>query len=151
MIPRLEAIRKFRAAPEGLALAAANKRIQNILRQATGDDPDMITPAIDGTWLREDAEKRLATQLGDIAARVRPLTAAGDFAAALQELSRLRDTVDTFFDKVMVMVDDEKLRTARLQLLAQIRREFHEIADISKLQGWWMRSSWAQMNANERD
>ena len=63
------------------------------------------------------------------------IAAAGDFAAALQELSRLRGTVDTFFDKVMVMVDDEKLRMARLQLLAQIRREFREIADVSRLQG----------------
>jgi glycyl-tRNA synthetase beta chain len=135
VIPRLEAIRKFRAAPEGLALAAANKRIQNILRQATGGDPDAIVPAIDGIWLREDAEKRLAAKLGEVAKRVQPLTAAGDFAAALQELSRLRGTVDTFFDKVMVMVDDEKLRMARLQLLAQIRREFREIADISRLQG----------------
>ena len=135
VIPRLEAIRKFRAAPEGLALAAANKRIQNILRQATDGDPDAIAPAIDGIWLREDAEKRLAAELGEVAKRVQPLTAAGDFAAALQELSRLRGTVDTFFDKVMVMVDDEKLRMARLQLLAQIRREFREIADVSRLQG----------------
>ena len=135
VIPRLEAIRKFRTAPEGLALAAANKRIQNILRQATDGDPDAIAPAIDGSWLREDAEKRLAAELGEVAQRVQPLTAAGDFAAALQELSRLRGTVDTFFDKVMVMVDDEKLRMARLQLLAQIRREFREIADVSRLQG----------------
>ena len=134
VLPRLEAIRRFRAAPEGQALAAANKRIQNILRQATDGDPDAIVPAIDGAWLREDAEKRLASELGEVAARVQPLTVAGDFAGALQELSRLRGTVDTFFDKVMVMVDDEKLRMARLQLLAQIRREFREIADVSKLQ-----------------
>ena len=135
VMPRLDAIRKFRTAPEGQALAAANKRIQNILRQATDGDLEKITPAVDGAWLREDAEKRLAAELRDVAARVRPLTAAGDFAGALRELSRLRGTVDIFFDKVMVMVDDEKLRMARLQLLAQIRREFREIADISKLQG----------------
>jgi len=135
VLPRLDAIRKFRAAPEGQALAAANKRIQNILRQATDGNPDAIVPAIDGVWLREDAEKQLAAELGDVAKRVQPLTAAGDFAAALQELSRLRGSVDTFFDKVMVMVDDEKLRMARLQLLAQIRKEFREIADVSKLQG----------------
>lgn len=135
IIPRLDAIKKFRAAPEGLALAAANKRIQNILRQATDGHPDMVTPAIDGAWLCEDAEKRLAVELGEAAKRVQPLTAAGDFSSALQELSRLRGTVDTFFDKVMVMVDDEKLRLARLQLLAKIRREFREIADVSKLQG----------------
>jgi glycyl-tRNA synthetase beta chain len=135
VIPRLDAIRRFRAAPEGQALAAANKRIQNILRQATDGDPDKIVPAIDGVWLREDAEKKLAAELREVSARVQPLTAAGDFAAALKALSGLRDTVDAFFDKVMVMADDEKLRMARLQLLAQIRREFREIADVSKLQG----------------
>ncbi|OGI67097.1 MAG: glycine--tRNA ligase subunit beta, partial [Candidatus Muproteobacteria bacterium RBG_16_60_9] len=135
VIPRLDAIRKFRAAPEGQALAAANKRIQNILRQAGNGDPDLITPAIDGTLFREEAEKKLAARLGEVSARVQPLTAAGDFAAALRELSSLRDAVDAFFDKVMVMADDANLRTARLQLLAQIRREFREIADISKLQG----------------
>lgn len=135
VIPRLEAIRKFRAAPEGQALAAANKRIQNILRQASGGDPDEIAPAIDGTLFREEAEKRLAAELREVAARVQPLTAAGDFAGALKELSSLRVTVDTFFDKVMVMVEDQSLRMARLQLLAQVRSEFREIADVSKLQG----------------
>jgi glycyl-tRNA synthetase beta chain len=135
LIPRLDALRKFRAAPEGQALAAANKRIQNILRQATDGDPDQIAPAIDGTLFREEAEKRLAAELSAVAKRVRPLTAAGDFAAALKELSHLRATIDTFFDKVMVMVEDENLRTARLQLLAQIRSEFRAIADVSKLQG----------------
>lgn len=135
VVPRLEAIRKFRAAPEGQALAAANKRIHNILRQAGGGDPDKIAPAIDGAVFREEAERNLAGQLREVAQRVHPLTAAGDFAAALTELSRLRGAVDTFFDKVMVMVEDEALRTARLQLLAEIRREFQAIADISKLQG----------------
>jgi glycyl-tRNA synthetase beta chain len=135
VIPRLKAIRKFRAAPEGQALAAANKRIQNILRQAGDGDPEKITPAIDGAAFREEAEKRLAHELREVAQRVQPLTAAGDYAGALKELSQLRGAVDTFFDSVMVMVEDEQLRTARLQLLAQIRREFREIADISKLQG----------------
>jgi len=134
LIPRLEALRTFRAAPEGQALAAANKRIQNILRQAGGGDPDSITPRIDGAVFREEAEKALARELAAAAERVAPLTAAGDYAAALKELSRLRGAVDTFFDRVMVMVDDAELRTARLQLLAQVRREFREIADVSKLQ-----------------
>lgn len=135
LIPRLEALKQFRAAPEGQALAAANKRIQNILRQAGNGDPDSIAPALDGALFREDAEKALARELRDVAARVAPLTAAGDYGGALKELSRLRGAVDAFFDKVMVMVDDTALRNARLQLLAQIRREFREIADVSKLQG----------------
>ncbi len=134
VVPRLEALRQFRAAPEGQALAAANKRIQNILRQAAGD-PDKITPAIDGALFREEAEKALARALGEVAARVAPLTAAGDYGAALKELARLRGPVDAFFDKVMVMVDDAALRNARLQLLARVRHEFREIADVSKLQG----------------
>ena len=135
VLPRLDAVRTFRAAPEGLALAAANKRIQNILRQAGDGDPDKITPAIDGALFQEEAEKELARRLAEVATRVRPLTAAGDFAGALKELSGLRSAVDTFFDRVLVMADDPNLRMARLQLLATIRREFREIADISRLQG----------------
>ncbi|MBM2829789.1 MAG: hypothetical protein HW411_579 [Gammaproteobacteria bacterium] len=135
VLARLDAVKKFRALPEGMALAAANKRIHNILRQAGNGDAEAITPAINGSLLLEDAEKNLARQLGDIAMKVHPLTAAGNYAAALKELSRLRDAIDTFFDKVMVMVEDEKLRTARLQLLAEIRREFQQIADVSRLQG----------------
>ncbi|MBI3900442.1 MAG: glycine--tRNA ligase subunit beta [Gammaproteobacteria bacterium] len=135
VLPRLEAIRKFRALPEGQALAAANKRIHNILRQAGGGDPEKIAAAIDGALFQEPAEKELARQLGEAAMRVQPLAAKGDYAAALKELSQLRGAVDAFFEHVMVMVDDENLRTARLQLLAAIRAEFRRIADVSQLQG----------------
>jgi len=135
ILPRLDAIKMFRALPEGMALAAANKRIQNILRQAGDGEIDVITPAIDSSLLFEDAEKILCKKLTDIAIRVHPLTTAGDYATALKELAQLRDSVDTFFDNVMVMAEDEKLRTARLQLLAEIHHEFLAIADVSKLQG----------------
>ena len=135
VLPRLEALRRFRAAPEGQALAAANKRIQNILRQAGDGDPDRIPATVDGVHFREDAEKELARQLREAAARVAPLTAAGDFAGALKALSGLRGAVDAFFDQVLVMTDDPALRAARLQLLASIRQQFREIADVSKLQG----------------
>ena len=135
ILPRLDALKMFRALPEGMALAAANKRIQNILRQAGNGEIDVITPAIDSSLLVEEAEKTLCKQLVYIAKKVHPLTAAGDYATALKELAQLRDSVDTFFDKVMVMTEDEMLRTARLQLLAEIHREFQAIADVSKLQG----------------
>lgn len=134
VLPRLDALKKFRERPEGMALAAANKRIQNILRQAGDGDPEKITPAIDGALFREEAEKELARQLDEVARKVHPFTAAGKYDDALTELSNLRGAVDAFFDKVMVMVDDENLRTARLQMLAEIRREFRQIADISRLQ-----------------
>ena len=135
VVPRLDALKMFRALPEGMALAAANKRIQNILRQAGNGNIHAISPAIDGSLLVEDAEKILCKQLHDISSKVHPLTSAGNYTGALKELARLRGPVDTFFDKVMVMTEDEKLRTARLQLLAEIHREFQEIADVSKLQG----------------
>jgi len=135
IVPRLDAIKMFRALPEGMALAAANKRIQNILRQAGNGKIDVITPAIDGALLIEDAEIALCNKLSDVAVKVRPLTAAGDYTAALKELAKLRDHVDNFFDKIMVMAEDEILRTARLQLLAEIHHEFQAIADVSKLQG----------------
>ncbi len=128
---RLDAIKKFRALPEGMALAAANKRINNILRQAG----EKITPALDGSLLQEDAEKELAKRLGEIIARVAPMVVRGDYTDALKELARLRTPVDAFFDGVMVMVEDKNLRLARLQLLAKIHHEFCQIADISRLQG----------------
>ena len=128
---RINAVTAFTKLPEAESLAAANKRIQNILRQAGYE----ITSAIDGSMLKEDAEINLKDQLGEVSMKVIPLTAKKEYTEALNELSRLRDPVDAFFDNVMVMVDDEVLRIARLQLLAEIRREFQQIADVSRLQG----------------
>jgi glycyl-tRNA synthetase beta chain len=128
---RINAVTAFTKLPEAESLAAANKRIQNILRQAGYE----ITSAIDGSMLKEDAEINLKDHLGKVAMKVIPLTANKEYTEALNELSRLRDPVDAFFDNVMVMVDDEVLRIARLQLLAEIRREFQQIADVSRLQG----------------
>lgn len=135
ILPRLDAIKMFRSLPEGMALAAANKRIQNILRQAGNGDIYATMPAIDGSLLVEDEEKALCKKLGEITANVQSLTASGNYADALKELAGLRDPVDAFFDKVMVMVNNDKLRLARLQLLAEIHREFQNIADVSRLQG----------------
>lgn len=131
ILSRLDAIKKFRLLPEGMALAAANKRIGNILRQAGKE----IAPALDGGLLQEDAEKELARCLGEIVNRVAPLVARGEYTDALKELAGLRTPVDAFFDRVLVMVDDQNLRQARLQLLARVQHEFRQIADISRLQG----------------
>ena len=128
---RIQAVNNFNGLPEAESLAAANKRIKNILRQAG----NKITPTIDGSLLIEDAEKELAKELAIIAKKVLPLTENKNYMEALNELSRLRDPVDNFFDNVMVMVDDESLRNTRLQLLASIQHEFKQIADISCLQG----------------
>ena len=127
---RLEALQTFRRLPEAESLAAANKRIRNILKQAGGAPANAVDPAL----LREDAEKNLAKQVGDAAASVGPLFAAGDYGAALKRLAGLRPAVDAFFDKVMVMVDDTAVRDNRLALLNSLSELFLGAADISRLQ-----------------
>jgi glycyl-tRNA synthetase beta chain len=129
---RLKALQVFRSLPEAVALAAANKRIHNILKQAGGDVAQAQT--VEVGLLIEDAEKALAERLAHVAAQVTPLFAAGNYTDALKALAQLRDPVDAFFDKVMVMADDEKLRRSRLALLHQIRQLFLQAADISRLQ-----------------
>jgi glycyl-tRNA synthetase beta chain len=130
VVPRLEAIGKFRAAPEGQALAAANKRIRNILRQAGDKAGIEVNPAL----LREDAEQRLARAVQTLGAEVTPLFDAGDYAGALKRLAALRPAVDEFFDKVMVMVEDRPLRENRLALLSGLAGLFLNVGDISRLQ-----------------
>ncbi len=130
VLPRIRALREFRQLPEAEALAVANKRIQNILKQAGETE----LPGVDASLLREDAELDLMQRLKDVSAEVRPLFAAGEYAKALTVLAALREPVDTFFDKVMVMVDDRSLRSARLSLLDQVRNLFLHAADISRLQ-----------------
>ncbi len=131
LLPRLKALKAFRRLPEAEALAAANKRIRNILKQAGGKPRDGADPAL----LREDAERVLAEQVNARRAEVEPLFAKGEFEAALRRLASLRGPVDTFFDKVMVMVDDEALKQNRLALLNSLSNLFLGAADISRLQG----------------
>jgi glycyl-tRNA synthetase beta chain len=130
-LKRLEALQAFRKLPEAEALAAANKRIRNILRQAGGAP----TAPVNGALLREEAEQRLAEQVAARRAEVEPLFAAGNYAEALKRLAGLRASVDTFFDKVMVMAEDEALRRNRLALLNGLSELFLGAADISRLQG----------------
>jgi glycyl-tRNA synthetase beta chain len=130
VLPRLKALQGFRALPQAEALAAANKRIRNILKQAGGTTVTTVDPAL----LREPAEQQLAREVEALRTQVQPLFSAGDYAAALKVLASLRPTVDAFFDKVMVMAEDTALRHNRLALLANLSNLFLGAADISKLQ-----------------
>jgi len=130
LLPRLKALQAFRVLPEAEALAAANKRIRNILRQAGGAPSGNLSPAL----LGEPAEQRLAREIEVLRGRVEPLFAAGDYATALRLLATLRAAVDEFFDRVMVMVEDSAVRTNRLVLLDAVNRLFLGAADVSRLQ-----------------
>ncbi|MCP5153453.1 MAG: glycine--tRNA ligase subunit beta [Ectothiorhodospiraceae bacterium] len=128
---RVHAVDEFHRLPEAASLAAANKRIQNILRQA-GDAA--IPDAPDESMYAEDAEWNLAAKLVGLGPRARDLLRARDYKGAMGLLAGLRDAVDAFFDSVKVMDDDPAVRANRLALLATISGLFMETADISKLQ-----------------
>ena len=130
VLPRLKALKEFRALPEGQALAAANKRIRNILRQAGGTPSDKV----DAGKLAEPAERQLAEAVQTLEAQVAPLFKVGNYAEALKRLAGLRPAVDEFFDKVMVMVEDTAVRDNRLALLNRLGNLFLNVADISRLQ-----------------
>ena len=116
--------------PQAQALAAANKRVSNILAKL--EDVSTLV-GVDGTLLSDTAEKALAEKVAEKQARVAPLFATRQYEQALSQLADLREPVDAFFEDVMVMVDDEALRHNRLSLLKQLRDLFLEVADISQL------------------
>jgi glycyl-tRNA synthetase beta chain len=128
---RLKALRAFLDLPESASLTAANKRIANILRKAGG------TPSteVDVETLREDAEVRLFDSMRALRDAVSLATAQREYANALGRLAQLRPAVDEFFDQVMVMDEDPKLRANRLALLAQMQGLFAGVADLSRLPG----------------
>ncbi len=128
VLPRMEAVRTFRALPEAHSLAAANKRIRNILKKAVA-----TTQICNVTMLREDAEKALFGAVNALAPRVNALVDSESYTEALRWLAGIRGDVDTFFDKVMVMAEDATLRDNRLALLAQLEALMNRVADISKL------------------
>jgi glycyl-tRNA synthetase beta chain len=127
---RVLAVTEFQSEEGAASLAAANKRISNILKKSDEAIPDQIDPSL----LSEDAENRLANQVLDLSSQVQPLIAKRDYTAILRLLASLKDNVDSFFDHVMVNVDDTRLRQNRLALLNQLRNLFLDVADISKLQ-----------------
>ena len=126
---RIKAVTEFRKLPEAESLSAANKRIANILKNLSES-----TAHIDESLLKEAAEKDLYGTLNKLVATVQPMFARRDYQLALTELAKLRVTVDRFFDDVMVMVDDEKLKNNRLALLHNLRGQFLQVADLSRLQ-----------------
>jgi glycyl-tRNA synthetase beta chain len=127
---RVKAVEAFRQLPEAQALAGANKRVSNILTKQGGDS---IGETVDASLLQDSAEKALAEQVDQQAAKVLPLFENGDYASALSSLASLRAPVDNFFDEVMVMADDEAVRNNRLALLNRLRNLFLRVADISLL------------------
>lgn len=128
---RVRACMEFRRLPEADSLAAANKRIRNILRKTD----EAIPAGVDGELLLEPAEQTLAETLGLLAAEVDPYFEAGEYTEALRRLAGLREPVDRFFDDVMVMAEDPALRGNRLALLQRLGDLFLRIADLSRLQG----------------
>jgi len=128
---RMEAVESFRKRAEAESLAAANKRIHNILRKSS----EPLPATIDSAQLQEAAEQQLAAQIAALSSEVAPLFAERDYNGALLKLAALREPVDHFFDQVMVMADDVALRHNRLALLAQLQGLFLQVADLSRLQG----------------
>jgi len=127
---RIQACQVFRQLPEAESLAAANKRIANILKKTDQRIPDQV----DSLRLVDSAEKQLAEQLENLSASVVPLLEAGDYTPALIQLAGLRENVDAFFDQVMVMAEDDSLRANRLALLQSLSKLFLRVADLSRLQ-----------------
>ncbi len=126
---RLEAVRAFATLPEAASLAAANKRVSNILKKTEG-----VTPtAVDASLLREPAEQALAQALAAVRPHADTLFDQHDYTASLQALAALRAPVDAFFESVMVNAEDAALRANRLGLLAQLHTAMNRVADLSKL------------------
>ncbi len=126
---RLAAVRTFAQLPEAPALAAANKRVGNILKKVEGSVEATINPAL----LQPGEEQALADALKSVALRADSAWANGQFEENLKALAALKDPVDAFFDKVMVNHDDPAIRANRLGLLATLHQAMNRVADLSKL------------------
>jgi glycyl-tRNA synthetase beta chain len=130
LIPKqLHAVRAFASLPESTPLAAANKRVGNILRKAEGGVPNAVEPRL----FNEPAEKALFEALRQAASHADAAFDRGDYTASLQALAVLKTPVDTFFDDVLVNTDDAALRANRLGLLASLHAAMNRVADLSKL------------------
>ncbi|MFV0679568.1 glycine--tRNA ligase subunit beta [Ottowia sp.] len=129
---RLQAVRAFAALPEAPALAAANKRIGNILKKA-GDTGQSIPAEVNPALLQEDAEKTLHAAMQTVLPQADRQFDAGDYTASLQTLAALRAPVDAFFDGVMVNADDAALRANRQGLLKALHQAMNRVADLARL------------------
>jgi glycyl-tRNA synthetase beta chain len=128
VVQRLEAVQAFAALPESASLAAANKRITNILKKT-----EAPAGGVQDALLQEEAERKLAASVQRVRPDVDAAFARGDFTGTLKTLAQLRDDVDGFFNDVMVMADDLALRNNRLALLSSLHGMMNRVADISKL------------------
>ncbi|MES3025113.1 MAG: glycine--tRNA ligase subunit beta [Pseudomonadota bacterium] len=128
IVQRLDAVQAFAALPESASLAAANKRITNILKKS-----DAASGEASEALLQEDAERKLFAAIARVRPEVDAAFAAGDFAGTLKTLAQMRDDVDGFFNDVMVNADDVALRNNRLALLSSLHGMMNRVADISKL------------------
>jgi glycyl-tRNA synthetase beta chain len=126
---RLRAVREFASLPESPSLAAANKRVGNILKKAEGEVGGTADPAC----FVDAAETALFSALGDIAPRADAAFASGDYTGSLRALAALKTPVDAFFDQVMVNADDPALKANRLALLNQLHQTMNRVADLSRL------------------
>jgi len=129
---RAQAVAKVRPSADFEPISTSFKRMKNILRQAA-ENKSTIAEPFDSAALSQTEEKKLAGLIPQVATNVNALRAAGHYEQALVEISQLRPAIDAFFDKVMVMVEDESLRAQRLGLLQTLVREFSSIADFSEI------------------
>ncbi len=127
---RIKAVSAFNELPEAESLAAANKRVGNILKRADSKTDLSVNESL----FEEEAEKTLYKELTALSTSVEPLFKTGDYEEALCKLSSLRKPVDDFFDQVMVMADDEAIKNNRIALLHQMSTLFLHAADLSRLQ-----------------
>jgi glycyl-tRNA synthetase beta chain len=131
VVQRLEAVQAFAALPESASLAAANKRITNILKK--NEEALAQAGAVAAALLQDEAEKKLYASVQRVQPEVDAAFERGDFTGTLKTLAQLRDDVDAFFNDVMVMADDVALRNNRLALLSILHGMMNRVADISKL------------------
>jgi glycyl-tRNA synthetase beta chain len=131
-LARAEAVSQVRGSADFDSISSASKRIKNILRQAK-EAGKRVGSEIDPGAFREEAERRLGTLIPEVAGAADKLRQAQDYSRALAEISKIRPAVDAFFDRVMVMVEDDDLRANRLALLQTVLQEFSTIADFSEI------------------
>jgi glycyl-tRNA synthetase beta chain len=132
VIERAKAVAAVRGSEDFESISVAFKRIKNILRQAQ-ETKKAIAPTWEGALFSEPAESELGEAVANIAPKVRSLAQEQQFGAALAEIATMRPQVDKFFDKVMVMVEDPKIRANRLAFLRDLLRDFSIMADFSEI------------------
>jgi glycyl-tRNA synthetase beta chain len=131
-VARTEAVANVRSSEDFESISIAFKRVKNILRQAD-ETGKCVADAVDSSAFADDAEKQLGSLIPEISKAVEGFREVKDYSAALAEISRIRPAVDAFFDKVMVMVEDVRVRANRLALLRTLLKEFSTIADFSEI------------------